>query len=140
MKYSIAAMQVSLTTSICRGFVKPCIITIILIAMLLDMHCVFFGDNKHDNANICDDHNCESNVASGSALLNPAKSPLWSGLMVLMIADNEDDDCDCDDDHDQAVDEGYDGDDHNSDYMHWIWSCWWWYSWGDDDYNWESDN
>ena len=75
MKYSIAAMQVSLTTSICRGFVKPCIITIILVAIVLDMHC-FFGDDKHDDANICDDHNCESNAASGSSLLNLAKSAL----------------------------------------------------------------
>ena len=29
VKYSMAAMQVSFTTSICLGFVKPCIITII---------------------------------------------------------------------------------------------------------------
>ena len=38
--------------------------------------------------------------------------------MLLLIADDEDDDSDCDDDHNPAVDEGYDGDDHNSGDMH----------------------
>ena len=41
VKYSMAAMQLSFTTSICLGFVKPCIITIMIGAAAIE------GDGDH---------------------------------------------------------------------------------------------